>query len=193
MTEGMGEHAPNISSAFSETAGRATSFLQSQMPEEVQMSPFSKPVAPSSFAEAKFKRAAEAVLDPVGVMSRIGDGSLTVADVQALNSVYPSLYSSMRDAVTSSMTNAVAKRIEVPYRSRVGASIFLGNPIDRTLDAASIANIQAGFAANAAKNQPQQQQKPGPKKSTAALSKVGSQTQTPAQAAESRRAKTGGA
>lgn len=192
MTEGMDAHAPNTSSAMSSAASRAVQFLASKVPRPTQVSPFSPPVEPSEIEKMTFRRYADAVLDPVGVMSRIHDGSLMKADLEALQAVYPKLYASMRDAVTEQMTQAITKKEMVPYKTRLGVSMFLGAPVDRSLEPASIVSTQSTFLAEAAgQGNEASKQTSGmsaPARGTSSLSKVGAQTMTPEQAAASRRA-----
>lgn len=191
MTEGIAEHAPDTSSAISSTVGRAVGFLSSKLPKPTQLSPFSKPTEPSDFEKAAFKRSAEAVLDPVGVLQRVADGTVSTPDVQALQSVYPTLYSSMRQAVASQMADAVTSGTKVPYSTRLGVSLFLGEPVDNTLSPQSINTVQMSFITNAARPQPGQPALAGGRKkgSSLALSKVGQEYSTPEQAAAYRRTK----
>jgi hypothetical protein len=184
ITEGLSEHAPDTTAALSVTAARAVQFLASKAPPPpFQVSPFSPQVPPSAFARGKFQRYAETVLDPVSVMSRVSDGTLTLQDLEALHTVYPRLYESMRMAVASEMADAAAKKQHVSYATRLGLSLFLGHAVDRTILPSSIASVQEKFAAA----QPPPSAQTGMKRGTATLSKVGPQSLTPEQAAAARR------
>lgn len=190
MTSGVGDHAPDTAVALSSTATKAAAYLSSLRPKAQKFSPFGPEVAPSDFQRAAFKRAAEAVLDPVGVMHRVIDGTVSMADVQALQTVYPELYSGMRQAVATEMAQAVKKGTQVPYSTRLGASLFLGMPVDPSMSPASILSAQGAFATASARPDPNAKGPAPAKHSTSALSKVGSSYQTPEQAAEARRSKS---
>ena len=80
------------------------------------------------------------------------------------------------------MSESITRGEPIPYKLRVGMSMFLGQPLDSTM------TPQAIMAAQPAPPQPQQAQASAlTKKGSTALSKAGMNAETQTQGAERRR------
>jgi hypothetical protein len=94
------------------------------------------------------------------------------------------MYSEMQQKLLSVVSDRVEKDKNVPYRTRIGISMFMQSPMDSTMQPASI------MAAQPQPAMPPQQPQQGKKISTKAgekLSKMGKTYQTKTQSAEADR------
>jgi hypothetical protein len=68
--------------------------------------------------------------------------------------MYPAYFQKLQTAVTSALTNHIAKGGEVPYELKPSLSLLLGQPVDSDFSPNTIAMAQMHFAqAQAAENQ----------------------------------------
>lgn len=179
----VGHYLPQHSVALGQTLSGAVNYLNSQRPSVFKASPLDKEIPPTAAQKSAYDRTLKIAQQPLTVMQHIKDGVLTSKDVQDFGALYPDLYKSMRSKMYGSMVAHVAAGGTVPYSTRMGVSLFLGNPVDSTLTPEAIQAAQATFLASG--GQQQGAQKGGDKKP---LSKMASMTQTPAQAREQSKA-----
>lgn len=178
-----GHYLPDHQTALAATAARATQYLNSIRPSEVRGGPLDPPREPSLVAKAQFNRALSIAENPLHVLERIREGTLVPRDVIALKSIYPALYDRMSQKLTEKMIEHVSKGNAVPYKTRLGLSLFLGQPLDSSLKSSSIAAVQATYAVPL--QAPSQGQAPGKKHgSMKALSKLSQSYTTTSQAHE---------
>lgn len=138
--------APKTSAALQQAMGRAASFLASKLPQEPAPLPLSPKLPPSQSELARFERYRSVVENPVSVLEQVRDGTVTPESMEALTTVYPKLYSEMSEAVMSALTDAQAKKKEIPYSVKLSLSTFLGQPLDHSMTQASIAASQSAMA-----------------------------------------------
>lgn len=178
-------YMPEHGTAMAQTAATAVNYLNSIRPMDQKKNPLdSKPVV-SSTAKAKYDRALAIAAQPLVVLQHLANGSMTSQDIMHLKSMYPGAYSQMAKSVTNQMMDAVNKGTEIPYRTKMGLSLFLGQPMDSTMTPQAIIGAQP-----VPKQQPQQsggQSLNKPKRGTATLSKLPNNYRTPGQAAEADR------
>lgn len=180
-TKEIQKHAPQTATALQNSTGAAASFLQSKLPTSPTATPFQPSFKPSQADVAKFKQYYDAVSQPTHVLDRVRDGTITTSQIETLQSVYPKMYGEMKQQVYAQMIDATNKGKNVPYRTRIGVSLFLGTPLDSTMQPASIMAAQPK-PSMAPPTPPQGQkvtQHGGDK-----LSKLGKSYQTKGQAAE---------
>ncbi len=117
------------------------------------------------------------------ILDKIKDGTVTSADLQAVGTVYPALYNSLKSKLTDEMINAVHNEQAIPYKTKVAMSMFLAQPLDSTMKPTSIMAAQP-------KDQQNQQLPPSKPmkgvKSSPALQKMPDMAKTPGQAREQR-------
>jgi hypothetical protein len=180
----VGHYMPEHGIAQVTTVTRAATYLDSIKPATTQSNPLDTPIKPTASATAAYNNALNIASQPLIVMNRIKAGTATPQDVVALKSMYPNLYNKFAQRLTSEMTEAISKGKAIPYNTRMGLSLFLGQPLDSTMTPASIV---------AAQPQPPQPQAPTgaapgerPKHSMKALDKAPNQYRTPDQARAAR-------
>lgn len=174
---------PEYATAFAATSSRVIQYLSALKPNEDPQNPLDSKLVPSKAQLGSYNRALDIAQNPLTILKNVKDGSLTVQDIAALKAMYPSMYDSLAQRLQMQMIEAKSKDLVVPYRTRIGMSMFLMTPMDSTLTPQSIMSSQQTMLA-----QPEpQQQGPAPKRSPAALNKLPQSYQTPAQSRDAHR------
>lgn len=180
----LGHYLPNHQVAVAETASRVQQYLAGVKPTEKRSSPLDRPMPPSEAEMARYHRAQDIAINPSIVFRHIQQGTLQATDIADLKSMYPKLYDSMSQKLSDAITQYQASEEQIPYHVRMGISLFLGQPLDSTMQPMSIM---------AAQPKPQGQPMPPgkapgkPKGSPKALTKTSGMYKTPGQEAESDR------
>jgi hypothetical protein len=176
----LGYYLPNHQIAATRSITQAQQYLQSIKPREHILGPLDKPVPPQPVEIARYNRALDIAQQPNIVLQRIKDGTLQKSDLVDLNAMYPALYSKMAKKVSSQLTIAHGDGEPVPYKTRLAMALFLGTPVDKTMEPMSI------IAAQPMPKEPQQGGQPQGKtrKGTTNLGKSNKSYMTPSQSGE---------
>lgn len=180
----LSHYMPEHAEAASNMTAQAVNYLNTLKPKNISQGPLDSKSIPSSSEKARYDQALNIAHSPIIVFNGIKNGSITPQNVVDLQSMYPALYSKFKLSLNQEMTSHIAKGEIIPYTTRMGLSIFMGQPLDSTMSAQSIIAAQPA--------PPQQPQggggKPPAASSTKGISKLPQQYQTPGQARESERA-----
>lgn len=180
QTGNLAHYAPVHDVATAKATQTALNYLQSIKPQPAQSGPLDKPLPVDPGATARYNRALSIAQNPMVVLKHVKDGTLQRSDVQDLNALYPGYSKMVAEAVTNELVTHQSKEEPVPYKTRMGLSLFLGQPMDSSMKPASIIAAQP-----APKGPPQQEQAQGKtKRGTTSLGKHNSMYNTPQQAAE---------
>ena len=171
----VGHYLPNHQIALTETSSRALQYLQSLKPKDHVLGPLDKPVPPQPVEIARYNRALDIAQQPAVVLQHIKDGTLQRTDIADLHNMYPDLYKNMSMQLANMIQTAVSKEEPIPYKSRISMALFLGTPVDVSMQPASILAAQPK-----APQGPQQQSAKG----TKSLGKSNKMYNTPNQGAE---------
>lgn len=177
----VGHYMPEHAQAMSQTAAQASNYINGQRPASSKQSPLDSDPPVSAEQKAQFNRTLAIAVQPATVLSRVKSGEITPKDVKDLQNIAPGAYQAMAKSLSDEMIKAVHKGQLIPYKTRIGLSIFLGQPMDSTMLPMNI------IAAQPQPKQGMQQQPPNmgkPKKGTGALNKLPGAYKTPGQAAE---------
>lgn len=137
--EESAEEAPQAVQKLFETSARGVAFLQSKIPAD----PLASPLVPSdeytpSFAELdKYSRYVQAVKNPRQIFRELEAGDLQPETVEAVRAVYPRVYDSVVEAVTTELMGEK----EIPFDARVQLSILLQLPAVKALTPSYIATL----------------------------------------------------
>lgn len=175
----VGHYLPNHQIGISVTQANAVQYLQSIKPKDHILGPLDKPVPPQPAEIARYNRALDIAQQPAVVLHHIKEGTLQASDIADLHTMYPGIYKNMTAKLSDAMTAHHSDEEAIPYRTRVGLGLFLGAPIDKSMEPQSILAAQAS-----SKSAGQAQQKPPPAAKTNKLGKSISEYRTPGQAAE---------
>lgn len=180
----VGHYLPNHQMGLSEVSMRALGYLQSIKPRPFKPGPLDSEVPPSQAEMARYNRALEIAQQPAIILKHIKDGTIQSSDMQDLGAMYPGLYKTMANKLSDKTVNQVGDEEPIPYKTKMGLSLFLGQPLDLSMTPMSINQAQAAFAP---KLNPQGPGQGETKKGTSALGKNTKSYQTPLQASETRK------
>lgn len=178
-----GHYMPDHGTALAQTATQAVSYLNSIRPNTDRKNPLDAKPIPSSTAKAQYDRALAIAAQPLVTLQHLQNGSLTSQDLIHLKNMYPAALASMQSAVSKEMMNAVSKGVTIPYKTKLGLSLFMGQALDSSMTQQGIVSAQP-VSKGANSQQPQQGTINKPKRGTAVLSKIPNQFRTPGQSAE---------
>lgn len=162
-------------------------YLNKLKPQTQPMGPLNKPRVPSKAEITRYRNALEIAENPLIVVERVKEGTLTMDDIVDLQNLRPGLYQRMQNQMFEKMADAVAKGKLIPYKTKMSMSLFMQSPVDVSLSPQYIQSTQSTMM-------PQQQQAPaGPVKPTATgmqkLDKLAPSYQTRQQTREMQRQK----
>lgn len=168
----MPEHQVGLSSAVTNNM----QYLAQLKPHPQFISPLDKTMPVDPIAQARYNRALDIANNPAIVLQHIKDGTLKVTDIQDLKTMYPAVYQGIVQKVSNSMAE---NRGSIPYKTRIGLSLLVGQPVDSSMSPNAIRSAQP---------LPKSPQSPQPttknKKGTSSLGKSNKQYMTPGQASE---------
>lgn len=179
LTNGeTGYYLPAHQAQLTKSSTQAIQYLQSIKPKEYKAGPLDKPIAPGPDQIARYNRALDIANQPAIVLKHIKDGTLLMSDMADLKAMYPALYSQFANRLSNEMIKNNSDSERIPYKTRMGLSLFLGQPIDSSMNPMSIQSAQP---------QPRQQppvSQPQPKSKPSALGKINKTYMTPTQSRE---------
>lgn len=179
----LGHYLPDHQTGMTQTTTTAMQYLQQIKPQPFQPSPLDRPIDPTPAEMARYHRALDIAQQPAVVLQHIKDGTLQPTDIADLKAMYPSTYQNIAQKLTNEMTTNVAGEEPIPYKTRIGLSLFLGQPLDSSM------TPQAIMAAQPQPKQPPPPQQGGSKGgSVKALGKSNSNYMTPNQSSEAHKA-----
>lgn len=175
-------YLPEHGGAMAQTTANAANVLNSLRPNTTKASPLdSKPVLNTS-QTSEYTRALDIAQQPLLVLQKIQKGTLVPQDVVLLQKLYPALYTKLSSSLMAQMTDNMAKGRTVPYATRIGLSMFMAQPLDSTMQPASIMAAQP--QSNAPQMPQQGSQRPPSASSMKGMAKLPTAYKTPGQARE---------
>lgn len=141
--EDVAHYLPDHAMHLTATMARAVSHLASLRPQAQQKSMLGMPTQPSDVEIAKYNRALEIAAQPLTVLKRVKDGTITVDDIATMSAIYPSVYKNLRERMMNQLTES---KLDLPYATRLGLSIFLGMPLDSSTMPQNIMTNQGLYA-----------------------------------------------
>lgn len=180
-------YMPEHNQAMGQTTMQAVNYLNSKRPNTDKQGPLDSKTVVNSTQKSEYSRALDIAQQPLLVIDKIHKGTLTPQDVQAVQAMYPALYSKLSSQLVSNMTDEISKGHTIPYKTRIGLSMFLAQPLDSTMQPMAIISAQPRAPAGdlSASNQGSN---PPSASSVKPLQKLPKSYQTPSQARESERA-----
>lgn len=179
----LGHYLPAHQTAVTTTSIKALAYLGQIQPEPYRSGPLDKEIQPTLAQKQRYDRAVDIAQKPNVILDHVHNGTLQTSDIQDINSMFPALYQSMQQKISNELINAHDKGITIPYKTRMSISLFLGQPMDSTMNPENI--IAAQMSHQSQGSQPQQGGKS--KGSPSKVGKAEKQFQTPNQSAESDR------
>ncbi len=175
-------YMPEHATALSFTTANAVQYLNSMRPNTDKAGPLdTTPVVPKS-VQAEYDRVLNIAQQPLVIMSRIKDGSVTPSEVKALSTIYPAIYDKLKTKLMDQIIDQSTKERPIPYATRMALSVFMATPLDSSMNPANIQAAQAIYQPAGGPDQPADAPKQGAKHSMASLDKLPSQYMTQEQA-----------
>ncbi|MBK8455611.1 MAG: hypothetical protein IPL34_20235 [Thiofilum sp.] len=137
-----GYYLPDHATSLAMTGSSAVQYLNSLRPDTSPKAPLDKPSIPSKAAKARYDRALDLAEQPLLIVESIKKGTLTPEDIQDVSTMYPALYSKITNKLMTDMTDRIAKGENIPYRTRLSLSLFMGQGLDSTMTPQSIIAFQ---------------------------------------------------
>lgn len=135
-------YLPEHGTAIAATTINAVNYLNSLRPKQEKMSPLDSVIKPNPVQKSVFNRALDIAEKPLITMKSMAEGTLTTRDVITLKTIYPALHQNISNHLVDAVMNASEKGQHIPYKQRMGISMFLGMPIDSTFTPQFIASNQ---------------------------------------------------
>lgn len=186
-------YLPEQGMYLGEMAANAVNHLNSIRPQSPQLNPLDHHMPVSKVATATYNRALDIAEQPLIVLKDVKEGTITLNDIATLKTLYPPLYAKLSSKLYDQIIESVNNEEPIPYKTRLGLSMFLDKPLDSTMTSESIISKQATFAAGAAQTsneKGQMQADVRAKHSMTALNKLPQSYATPEQAREASKLKT---
>ena len=148
-----------LSDHLAVTAARGVAYLASELPPASQQpSLWGEELEPSQFEMDDFLRRVEVIEDPASLIDHAAEGSIHLAHVEAVRTVYPEIYADL----TARVSELLGELEEPPsYALRVQLGTFLDVPADPSLTPSMIDALQSRYSHTGAQydaqNSPQQQ------------------------------------
>lgn len=144
LTDDVADHAPKVAQAAQITLGTAAKFLHSKLPGSPPAGPLAPAPMPSPSDVAKYNRYKGAVEDPTHILHQAANGTLTPEAVEAVKTVYPSLFDKMKEVIGQK----IEEHGTPPYAVRQNLAMLYGKDLDGSMAPGTIADLQSVMAGN---------------------------------------------
>lgn len=141
-SQSIGHYLPNHAASIGAVTMNAVNFLNSIRPQNAPQAPLDPPKPISDAIKSQYERVLDIAQQPLIVLESISNGTLTSHDIIAIQTLYPDLYRGLQQKIMVEMVDHVAKGEEVPYDTRLGLSLFMGQPLDSTMKPDAILSAQ---------------------------------------------------
>lgn len=142
----IGHYMPDHATALGETAAKASQYLNQQKPENPKQSPLDGDAPLSKPQSTDYNQALMIAQEPLIVVGKIKDGSIAMTDIKHLKAMYPALYNRINMKMISELGDAQQRGYNIPYKTKLGMSTFMGQPLETSMRSANIVANQATFA-----------------------------------------------
>lgn len=185
--DGIADHFPQQNIIMNAAKSRISNYLSGLQPQMNQPKLAFDSHPDTKMQERSYNTALDIANNPLSVLDKLGNGTLTPDHVSHLNQLYPEVNQEIQKKITKRITEAQLKGEKPSYKVRQGLSMLMGTPLSGEMVPSSIQAAQAVFASQQTQNQPTSQ--PKQKRKTAILSKAAGQYQTQDQARQARQDK----
>jgi hypothetical protein len=138
----MGDHGMAIAAA----SANAVNYLNTIRPIERKESPLDDPTPPSAMEKQNYDVALSVAQQPLMILEEIKEGTLNSQKLGHLQNLYPDFYANMRLKMMNQLVDVTSKGEKIPYKTRMGLSLFLGTPLDSTMKPEGIMALQPKMA-----------------------------------------------
>jgi hypothetical protein len=129
-TKEMRAAAPKLADALVQKQAAAVKYLYDNAPKQSEPSVFKTEYKPSDQELSAWARKFEIANNPLSVLDELKHGSLTKEHVEALSVLSPNLHAEIKNKMIDYLTEHEGN---VAYKDRVGISLIMGIPIEKTM------------------------------------------------------------
>lgn len=167
--------------------GRTSNYLSSLKPHANQPKLAFDDASDQTQQKKSYERAIKIAAHPLGILDRIGKGTIEPEHIKHLNAMYPEMADHLQKKITEKITEAQLSGEKPSYKVRQGLSLFMGAPLSGEMIPANIQAAQAVFQTQS--SSPEKADGNAPAKKTSALEKTSQSYLTADEAAASRQQK----
>lgn len=180
---------PEYSQAFAASATRVVQYLASLKPSTSPLLPLDSRRPANNVQKSAYDKALDIAEQPLVVLKSLKEGRITSKDINALATMYPNLYKNLAQKMSEQVAKSIQKGESLPYSTRMGLSLFLGQSLDSSTTPSAIQAIQLRQASPSQRPEGDQQgNKAPPQGGMKGLQKLPGMAQTPGQQREMSRA-----
>lgn len=137
---------PSVQAQIGAQVYNTVEFLQSKMPTDpnaqYQMFPTKQPYVMPDSVRAKFERYVDAINDPMQTLKYMAEGKLTPEHVEALQAVYPSLYTEAQRTVIE----VLSQKNDLTFQQKVQLNLLMQAPTMPAFNPTVFGSIQQQYA-----------------------------------------------
>lgn len=126
-------YAPEHGASIAKTLSRNVAYLNTLRPKTPQLAPLSNKLVASKEEEQRYENALIIAEQPLTALNGVKSGRVTMETLADLQAMHPALMANMQEKLMNEMTAMVAKGQQIPYQTKIGLSIFMGQPLDASL------------------------------------------------------------
>jgi hypothetical protein len=142
---GVKARDPLLADQLETIAARRLEYLANKLPRRPDIGGMSLGPdrwQPSDLEMRSFARTAAAVEDPIAIVERLANGTITPEDAEAMRTVYPETMEQIKRRIVEKLPEL---RETLPYNKRVALSIFSGVPVDPAMRPDILGVLQGQF------------------------------------------------
>lgn len=143
------QQAPQIEKALKDQMAAQGKYLLSQVPKDPlagnNIFPGNSKWQPSDMDLARFSRQVEAASNPLNVVAKVANGSVTPEEITTLQTLYPTIYKQLQSQVSSAI---IERGDDISYSQKLKISQLFNVPTDPSLAPQAVANLQSNFGAD---------------------------------------------
>lgn len=139
-------YAPDHAQEMSKIASNAVNYLNTLKPKQEKANFFDSEPVVSPVEKARYNRALDIANNPMIVLQSVKEGTITQNDVTDLKAMFPGVYENMTRKIVDQLVDVQFKKQTIPYQTKIGLAIFLGQPLDATMQPQAIQAAQNSIA-----------------------------------------------
>ena len=140
------QNIPSIKLAIGLRLQTANQYLVAQLPQDplaaYAVGPTKSPWKASDMEMVRYLRKVDAINNPIQVIDRVADGTVTKDEVDAIKNVHPDVYKRLQNSLMGAIMD---HGDSIPYARRVQLNLLFNIPTDYSLTPQFIAQMQAPY------------------------------------------------
>lgn len=160
-TDDIQNLSPKAAISLHASAARAVNYLAQNAPETKSQFPLGQDPIPSKQELRIFSEKIHVLDNPMIVFDEIKNHTLTPDHIEAIATVYPKLYQEMKTHIVDGLSDAIAKKQQIPYQTKNMLSLFLNQDLDESITSLAIAGNQSAWKTASHMNNVERQQASG--------------------------------